>query len=222
QYDQIMPKYELHIQKINGKIAFGDNNPYENPSSNGGINCFVGEYLPPNDNNDSDILHIHGKKGIIFTGGNYMEDNDNIPGNGNGEKIVMEITYNNHDDHVEAKIDGYIEAEDIKVKDVVTADYVFEKDYPLKNIDSLALFIQQQGHLPDMPSAGEMKENGIGLAKMNGRLLQKIEELTLYTIQQQKRIKDLAKKNEKLKEQNEKINEVMKDIEKLKAKMEEK
>ncbi len=109
-------------------------------------------------------------------------------------------------------VNGNITAEDIKVTDVVTADYIFEKDYKLLNIDSLALFIKQNEHLPNIPSADEMKQNGITLAKMNGLLLQKIEELTLYMI-------ELKKENEKLKEQGKKIDVVMWEIEKLKEKI---
>ena len=97
---------------------------------------------------------------------------------------------------------------------VYPADYVFEENYKLKDIKEIEQFIKEHGHLPDVPSGQEMQENGIDIARMNGLLLQKVEELTLYMI-------ELKKENEKLKEQNEKIDVVMMEIEKLKAQIEE-
>lgn len=72
------------------------------------------------------------------------------------------------------------------------ADYVFDKDYSLMNLDLLEKYIDEHHHLPDLPSADEVKENGIDLGEMDAKLLQKIEELTLYVI-------DLKKENEELK-----------------------
>lgn len=66
------------------------------------------------------------------------------------------------------------------------SDFVFDDDYRLTPIEELAGFIKENKHLPDVPSATEVVENGIDLAKMDATLLQKIEELTLYVIQLQK------------------------------------
>ena len=71
-------------------------------------------------------------------------------------------------------------------------DYVFYNDYSLTSIKELEQYIQKNKHLPDVPSASEVKENGINLGEMDGILLKKIEELTLYVIEQQKEI-DLLK-----------------------------
>lgn len=72
-------------------------------------------------------------------------------------------------------------------------DYVFQKDYSLRTIPELAQFIQEKKHLPGIPSAAEMKE-GQDLGEIQRRLLEKIEELTLYIIQLEKRLADLEKK----------------------------
>lgn len=71
------------------------------------------------------------------------------------------------------------------------ADYVFKKDYQLLPLKEVESFIQQNGHLPEVPSTAEAIKNGVELKAMNILLLKKIEELTLYSIEQQKRIEAL-------------------------------
>ena len=66
-------------------------------------------------------------------------------------------------------------------------------------------FITENGHLPDIPSAKEVEENGISLGDMDAKLLQKIEELTLYVI-------ELKKENEVLKIENENMKESITEI----------
>ncbi len=75
------------------------------------------------------------------------------------------------------------------------ADYVFNNDYKLMSIKSLEQYIYENKHLPDMPSAEEMqKKDGIDLGEMNTKLLQKVEELTLYVIELNKKIETLQNK----------------------------
>ncbi len=71
------------------------------------------------------------------------------------------------------------------------SDFVFADNYELKSLNDVQNFIAQNKHLPDVPSACEVEENGYDLTKMDATLLQKIEELTLYIIQQQKEIEEL-------------------------------
>lgn len=99
-------------------------------------------------------------------------------------------------------VEGTIGAREIKVLASGWSDYVFEKDYPLKSIPELEEFIITNQHLPDIPSESEVLENGIELGKMDAKLLQKIEELTLYIIEINKRLSDLELENKKLKSQN--------------------
>jgi ABC-type Fe3+-hydroxamate transport system substrate-binding protein len=80
-------------------------------------------------------------------------------------------------------------------------DHVFHPDYNLRSLSELEQFIKQNYHLPEIPSAEEIKENGIDLGDMQGKLLLKIEELTLYTNKQQKLIEDLQKQINELKKQ---------------------
>lgn len=74
------------------------------------------------------------------------------------------------------------------------SDYVFEEDYKLLPLSNLQQFIKENKHLPEVPTSKEVKADGIELAATSALLLKKIEELTLYIIQQDKRIMDLERK----------------------------
>jgi hypothetical protein len=97
------------------------------------------------------------------------------------------------------RINGKLIAKEITVKTDVWSDFVFEKEYKLLSLNELEKYINNNKHLPDVPDAGSVIENGINVAKMNVVLLQKIEELTLYLIEQEKRIKELEKTVKELK-----------------------
>ena len=70
-------------------------------------------------------------------------------------------------------------------------DYVFASDYELISLDEVKKHIDEKGHLPGVPSAKEVEENGIIVGEMNKVLMEKIEELTLYILQQEERIREL-------------------------------
>lgn len=81
----------------------------------------------------------------------------------------------------------------IKTWSMEVPDYVFDGSrYKLTSLDDVDRFIKREGHLPDMPSASQLQESGMDLAEMNLRLLKKVEELTLYTIAQDRKIRKLA------------------------------
>lgn len=92
-------------------------------------------------------------------------------------------------------VNGKVRAHSVKVY-TDWADYVFEDTYTLSSLNEVEQHIKDKGHLKDIPSAKEVEENGIELGEMNKLLLQKIEELTLYLIAQDKEIKDLKNKIE--------------------------
>jgi len=86
-------------------------------------------------------------------------------------------------------VKGGILTEEVKVALKGTnnwSDNVFASNYKLLSLDDLELFIQKNGHLPDVPTAQDVVKNGLNLAKMDAILLQKIEELTLYVIELEK------------------------------------
>jgi hypothetical protein len=86
----------------------------------------------------------------------------------------------------------------IRSKEVVVetgwADYVFAKDYKLLPLADVEKFIKVNNHLPDIPSAKEIQNNGLKVAEVQTKMMQKIEELTLYVIEQSKKIEALEKK----------------------------
>lgn len=76
-------------------------------------------------------------------------------------------------------------------------DYVFEDDYALPELDELDQFIKTHGHLPNIPSAKEVHANGLHVGEMQRRMMEKIEELTLYIVQLKKEIDDLKSRETK-------------------------
>ncbi|MCL8537134.1 MULTISPECIES: hypothetical protein [Chryseobacterium] len=85
------------------------------------------------------------------------------------------------------------------------ADYVFKKEYKLRSLEEVEQHISEKGHLPNIPSAQEVEKEGINLGEMNTKLLEKIEELTLYSIEQNKQLKSQSEKIEKLEQQVQKL-----------------
>lgn len=100
-------------------------------------------------------------------------------------------------------VNGIIHAKEIKIDlQGSLADYVFHPDYQLMPLNDVEQFVKSNHHLPDIPSAQEVKENGLSMGEMQNKMLQKIEELTLYMIGQQKII---SEQSAKIKELEEKI-----------------
>jgi len=88
-------------------------------------------------------------------------------------------------------VNGTIKAWELTITQTGWADFVFKKNYQLPTLKSVEQHILAKGHLPNIPSATEVKTNGVNVADMQVKLLQKIEELTLYIIKQQKEIDEL-------------------------------
>jgi hypothetical protein len=105
------------------------------------------------------------------------------------------------DDITNLEVTGKIQADGLQIKNWLfkqkAPDFVFKPDYMLRSLDNVESFIQKNGHLPEVPSANEMSEKGLDMTQFNMTLLKKIEELTLYTIQQNKRIEELEKRTRK-------------------------
>jgi len=95
-------------------------------------------------------------------------------------------------------VNGAIITEEVTVK--ITEDwpdYVFHDEYDLISIPELESYISENGHLPDIPAAEAIKKNGLEVGKMEGLLLQKIEELTLYIICQEEKIEKMERRMER-------------------------
>jgi hypothetical protein len=97
-------------------------------------------------------------------------------------------------------VNGTIHTKEVKVDmSVPGPDYVFEKDYDLLSLTELENYIQQNKHLPEVPSAKEMEKDGLNLKEMNLILLKKVEELTLHLLSQEKKIVTLQNEVQTLK-----------------------
>ena len=95
-------------------------------------------------------------------------------------------------------IDGAVKARRFRANMDCFPDYVFGEDYKLMPLNELEQFVQQNKHLPNIPSEADVIQNGIDLGEMNAKLLEKVEELTLYTIEQEKKLKALEEKLNKV------------------------
>tara|TARA_R110002050_G_scaffold183172_1_gene316641 strand:+ start:737 stop:1642 length:906 start_codon:yes stop_codon:yes gene_type:complete len=88
-------------------------------------------------------------------------------------------------------VNGNMRAKEIKVETANWPDYVFDKEYNLPTLKEVEAHIEKEGRLINIPSAEEMQADGVRLGEMSKLLLEKIEELTLYIIDQEKRIEHL-------------------------------
>ncbi|PQJ80302.1 hypothetical protein [Polaribacter porphyrae] len=95
------------------------------------------------------------------------------------------------------------------------SDFVFYKNYNLPTLQEVEKHIKEKGHLKDIPSAKEVEKNGIFLGEMNAKLLQKIEELTLYIIAQEKILKKQEEKIKELEIEKKKNEDLEKRLERL-------
>ena len=136
-----------------------------------------------------DQLKLNGKVGI---GGNSTTGFGNYPTTAGGVNVSAYQLF----------VKGGILTEEVRVSLATTwADYVFNKDYNLKPLSEVEKFIKDNGHLPNVPSAAQVKEDGIALGEMAKIQQEKIEELTLYIIEL----------NKKLEGQQKQINALMQD-----------
>jgi len=182
------PKSRLHIFE---GASGGNSHSFSSITVEDSTNSMI-SILTPNTKNayfgfaDSDDDYVggmqydHNKDRLIFRTNNHnynlIINNDGNVGIGTTNPGSWKLAVN-----------GKIRAKEVKVE-TGWADFVFYDDYKLPTLKEVENHIEENGHLKDIPTAQEVEENGISLGEMNAKLLQKIEELTLYAIQQQKAI----------------------------------
>ncbi|WP_320054427.1 hypothetical protein [uncultured Acetobacteroides sp.] len=220
---------QIFYVKSNGTVGIGASplgKLYIDAGSNTGIE---GKVLIRSSSNDHGQLQIMNPTGaessIAFIGSgtsfgtspqssagntNIWVIGNNVWGNGGNVFGIGNVDYaNNHNyngqiigikSNGSVDVNGTIHAREIKVDLNFPADYVFKPDYKLMTLIEVEQYIKVNGHLPEIPSAVEIKENGLNMGDMQNKLLQKIEELTLYTIEQQKQVDELKKQNQSIEE----------------------
>lgn len=123
-------------------------------------------------------IYIDPKNGFSF----------NTIGNANGNVGIGTLTPAD-----KLSVNGNIRSKEVKVEAVNWPDYVFEEDYKIKSLEHLEQYIKENKHLPEVPTAKEISDNGLELGEMNKTLMKKVEELTLYLIEQNKALTDQKK-----------------------------
>ncbi len=129
--------------------------------------------------------------GVVMIGQNpataegRLHINTQLPSTVSSNVIIVQ---NNDRRIMQLDNSGLLRTREVKVDAQVWPDYVFDKEYVLMPLNEVEAFIQANGHLPNVPSAEEVVVDGQDLGEMNRILLEKIEELTLHMIEQQKQI----------------------------------
>jgi len=212
--------WEKFIIKASGEVGIGTISPREKIDIRGNISF--------GSNGDQKILRVGGEIAgddlVILNGqGSYNQRIKLIDGNTtNQHGFAFETTIDggsnwNRDFVIKGgnvgigtsnpqsllAVNGVITSKEVQVTIEGWSDFVFNKDYELKDLAEVESFIEENNHLPDIPSEKEVLENGIQVGEMNARLLQKIEELTLYMIEQNKKTDKLVEEVQGLKSENE-------------------
>ena len=203
------PIDKLQVNGVEKRIVFGE----ATSGSNVSIKSYIGFNLnhdkrPGHDNFDV-LTSWSGSNAIVHTSGGRMKfvstpagvtniSRENLYNkycvmtlytNPSGQKGVAVI--GSGDNNANLYVNGTMKAYEIEVKILNWSDFVFDNDYKLRSLKEVEDYILLNKHLPDVPSEEEVKEDGVSLGEMDALLLQKIEELTLYVIEQNKKIKVL-------------------------------
>lgn len=120
----------------------------------------------------------------------------------NGENNALEVIDNTGNKIFQVQNDGLLRAREIRVDALVWPDYVFEEEYTLMSLNQVESFIQENKHLPNIPSEKEILAKGLNVSDMQQKQMQKIEELTLYLIEMDKKISALEQKMAQLEKEN--------------------
>ncbi|MNQ59996.1 hypothetical protein D3C85_742620 [compost metagenome] len=186
---------QLHLN-TNGYVGIGNSAP-DAPLTVYGISNFYPRRTGGGDARSFSIRHFMNNPD--FVNNLYPV----IVGTGSGDQPLIldaaRIGIGTSNPDTKLAVNGTIHSKEVKVDMLGWPDYVFKKEYNLPTLQEVEKHINEKGHLENIPSEEEVLENGINLGEMNAKLLQKIEELTLYTIEQNKQIKQLKNENQNFK-----------------------
>ena len=163
--------------------------------------------------NTSDIISDGSNRWIFHTPDDQRKSLHIAPGLPDGQFDWTKQTVFNNNGNI--AVNGKLEATEVKVTQSPTADFVFEEDYGLPKLEDVEKHIKEKKHLPEIASAREMEKDGVNVGDFQIKLLQKIEELTLYTIEQNKQNRQQEKKIRQLEIENQKLKTLFERVERL-------
>jgi hypothetical protein len=173
----------IRVEQNDEAIALDGNNPQISYWWNGNFRSWLGQYSTEFRMASNNRIKLESVEKIHLA----------------GTQIAIGNVYNTADEY-RVTVDGRIICEELKVKlHTNWPDYVFAEQYDLKPLSELKDFISQNKHLPNIPKASEVEKEGFEVGEMNRRLLEKVEELTLYVIQLQEQVdalKDCSSQSE--------------------------
>lgn len=129
-------------------------------------------------------------KNIEATGLTIATSSHNLLHTNSLGQVAIGTTNFSGDANAKLIVNGKIHANEVEITTMDWADFVFDPQYQLMSTEDLEAYILANKHLPDVPAEQDVIDNGINVGEMNKILLQKIEELTLYMLQQQKQIEE--------------------------------
>ncbi|CAM1357400.1 DUF4200 domain-containing protein [Tenacibaculum halocynthiae] len=223
------PGSEKMVIKSNGNVGVGITNPdmklsvysdnkyvsrfHSNETSDLMTGIRIGRKISTGGYSYADLVNLSDGFGISagYSGGNLPLSTQNT------EHVAIYTNFSSRNVGIgtitpgawKLAVNGKIRAKEIKVE-TGWSDFVFYDDYELPTLKEVENYIKEKGHLKDIPSAKIVEQNGIFLGEMDAKLLQKIEELTLYTIQQQKEIEELKLQNKMLLELQKRLDKLEK------------
>lgn len=160
------------------------------------------------------------KTGYVVQVGDYTDIK--VPGYSNNDAYIRIIQNGNigigsTNPTNKLDVNGTVHSKEVKVDMNGWSDFVFKKDYDLPTLAEVEKYIEEKGHLENIPSEEEVLKNGINLGEMNSKLLQKIEELTLYIIQQEKKYSSQSEEIESLKKKKKNFEEIFERLSKIES-----
>ena len=205
-----------YIEKMrinsNGNVGIGTNAPSQTLDINGRINVSNGVIqrggAPLTTTSDLGLYSLQSGMYMRFVTNNapfrFYSDGGTAPFYGTNALMSIEssgwvgINTTNMDPQYKLSVKGAIHAEKVVVE-IGWADYVFNKDYQLMPLKELENYISENKHLPNIPSASEVEDNGVDVGAVQAKQMEKIEEMSLYIIEMNKMIQEQSQQIAELK-----------------------